>query len=918
MDAGTGAGNSTALRTRPRSGGNTVRAIPALLRIAGKNIHSHKARFLLSLLAVAIGAAFLAGTVVLTSSIQSTLNTLVSNEYQNTDSIVRQQRGIIGTSAEQRLEATEQLESSNLGLSVLLTSDQRIPISLLEPIRQNPEVAAINIDTAYSMTVTDAQGNNPFQFRPPTLSTFYGTEEIVGNKYQVIEGRAPEQHAPEAVISDTMAKEGNLSVGNTIHVTHPYFSADLLITGIFQDVQTQSTLLGGTRDVLAPTETSQIRVSEGTFIHTFTDGQFVGSMKLNGRTMHGAELASYLRTTFPEAQFLDAPTLAAQLEGTISTTITFLRMLLTAFALIALVICAFVISNTFGVVAAQRIEEFSLLRSIGVQRKQLLSLVLLEASALGLLGSALGTAVGIASGWAGVKWIGTTAVSPAPPAFSVPVEAISLPVVVGACVTVLAALRAGLRASKVRPLEALRQSEQLTSRPTHLRTILGLALLAVSGVLIVFPLPHTYALVTGGAAAVLCILSVFLITPAVLVLIGTLLAPPKTTASHRKKRASSGRTLRQMAAQSMIRTPRRSAATSFAFALGVSLVIASQVLSTAANRLMTDEVRQEITAAVSIQSSADGSFEVPAESIEALGTSPEVAQMLTMSVAPVQVAQKTQGTLPVTTVMNQDPANFIALEGVSGSTDLSQPNTFIADAATAAANGWSIGAQVPLLGALGDQYHNLTLIGIYSSSNTMGSLVISTSSLEDLPYGPTRNLTSYFLNPIPDVPAAQLLTTARAELSEYPLLRVGLGQDFTSSQAQLFNQVLLLVNVLVALALVVAVLGVANTLVLSVLVRRHEYALLRAIGLLSTQIRALIQREALFLAAIGAAAGITLGLVISGIVLSRLAPDTVRATLDTALLCKVAAVGAGAVLIGWITALTPARVAARTSPLEAI
>lgn len=620
----------------------------------------------------------------------------------------------------------------------------------------------------------------------------------------------------------------------------------------------------------------------------------------------------------PLAESLDAAAGGADRSVTVDTTeevateraaaqtggqdLVFLVFVMT-FAAIALLIAAMVITNTFQVLVAQRTRTLALLRCIGAGTGQLYRSVLLEAAILGVVASAVGILTG------GVLAQVALMVAPAfdlgvplPAAITPTWQAVVLPLAVGAGVTVLAALAPARSATRVAPLAALRPSDAPTLRARSGRTRLVISLLALiggfaalgGGVALGMNGGTQFGLVAavgGGALAFFgVVLSAVLWLPRVAALVGSLVARTGPAA--------------RLAVANTLRNPRRTAATSTALLIGVTLVTmmstgaASARMS--ADSLLDEQYPYDVSVSASSPEYVEGLHDAVADTAGIAAT------------ALVTNATVTLGETEDSSVVAVDPAELAAVVNVPEQAGLLTEGSILLTQGTA--EEMSLGAGDPVTVSSADGSVDLTVV--ITTADALNR-IITTADLGRVNV-PAESTTTDVWAHISGGEATTVLADVQDAVAQVDGGAFVMGPAAQAAQfRQVVDVILGIVVGLLAVAVVIALIGVTNTLSLSVIERTRESATLRAIGLSKEQLRGMLAVEGVLIAGVGAVLGIVLGLVFgwAGAATALSVMGDVRYAVPWADLGIVLAV---ALIAGLLASVLPARAAARTSPVAAL
>jgi putative ABC transport system permease protein len=593
---------------------------------------------------------------------------------------------------------------------------------------------------------------------------------------------------------------------------------------------------------------------------------------------------------------------AARSAAAAQTQTGYLRMLLLAMAAAALLVGALLIANTFAMVVASRTRELAVLRAAGATGRQVLGSVLVEAAAVGTLASAAGAGLGVVVA-AGLRRL-LAAFGTALPDGPLVVEPAALvaPFVAGVAVTLLAALGPARRAARVSPLEALRSATVPAVRSR--RRLAGAALLGVAG---------AASLVVATATAS----SGPLVLGALGVLAGLVLAAPVLVASLTRLL---GRALPrtwvpgQLARQAGTRAPRRTAATTGALALGLALISFMTVVAASVKDSIAGGYRETIRADYVLESTRQ----------EMLGGLPPVVAERVARLPQVAVASRVRYghwkdgamTSALTAV---DPATLPAVSNVQlvqgRLDDLASGGILLAEH-IARERGLALGDRLPMTFARTGR-QELRVVGLLRDrdAEALATGYLMSLTTFERNFSETADA-SVLVKLAPGVDTAAGAAALRTAVRGLPTVDVQDQAGAIAGRVQAIDRVLGLVTVLLLMTVVVAALGIANTLALSVLERTREIGLLRAVGMTRRQLRAMLRGEALLVAAVALLVGTALGTGLAAATVEVLGgTSTVSVQLP---LAQLAAVALLACATGLVAAVVPARRAARLDVLRAV
>jgi putative ABC transport system permease protein len=581
-----------------------------------------------------------------------------------------------------------------------------------------------------------------------------------------------------------------------------------------------------------------------------------------------------------------------------------LRNALLGFAALAVLVGAFVIANTFSMLVGQRTRELALLRAVGLSRRQARRMVLGEAGAVGMLGGVAGIVAGYGFAVLAVRFVDGAAGS-GPVVVRWPELLAALGVAVG--VTVLSALASARRAARTPPAAAL--GGELTSLPRDIRrrTVAG-AIVAAPGLAI-----YGYAALTdqvdeqvglvglGGAA--LCILAVVLGAPA---LCRLLLAPLSAPLA---RLGPVGR----LAAGNVRRNPRRTAATASALMISLSVVTGLVISGHSVKQYTVDGVRRDVAAQLVVQPAGRGKAAIPQSTVDRVARVDGVRAVaalryasLPMRVGPLSTQVSATATDPAALGVALRPT---MLSGRVG--DLA--GGVLVDRGLARRYGLSVGDRLSLGWPDGDELQ-ATIGGVYRESSLISGVLVPQSVA--LPHLEDPGAYSAFVALAPDADQAVVRSELERAVAGRPDLVVRSRSEYLDAELRGADLILRVLYGLLGFAVVIGILGVVNTLALSVLERTREIGLLRALGLTRGQLRTVIRVESALIALVGGVLGVGGGYLLGAMLQ--------RAALRTGLLDAAVPVGhrlgalAGLAMLGVVAAAWPARRAARTDVLAAI
>jgi putative ABC transport system permease protein len=845
-----------------------------VLKVTLRNLLARKVRLVLSASAIVIGIAFVSGTLVFTDTMARSFDDIVK-----------------GGTSDVTVRPDQKGDWSD---SSALIDSRTIPARVVERLERTRGVARVDGTVqSQSLFIVGEDGKLVGGTGAPTLSFNYNdAPSITGEPAVTISrGHAPEADGQVALDAKTAEKAG-YEVGDTVPMVtsgdQPRLSATLVGIAEFGGGG-----LAGASLVLFDTDTAQ-----KLFLHGKDAYSSVALTAEPGVSQE--ELAANAQRLLPDG--LEAVTgdkVAEETQDAVGQVLDFLNIFLLVFAAIALVVGTFLIINTFSILVAQRSRELALLRALGASRRQVNRSVLLEALVVGLVGST----IGLAGGWglaSALKALFATFgldLSATPLVFSVRTVVVSY--VVGVAVTLVAAYLPARRAARIAPVAAMRDDVALPESSIRRRMIVGAALAVLGAGLMVAGLAGS-----GGTGATLVGIGVFAILMAV-ALMSPVIGRPVLHALGGGYRRMFG-TVGTLATQNSLRNPRRTAATASALMIGLTLVSTMSVLGASVNASITAGVDKQFTVDYLLSNPVGTPFSPKiAEQAREL---PGVGEVAASQWLPAKVGKETRY-LSATDVART--ASMFELERKDGTLDVGPGEIVLSEKGTDDF-GAEVGDTIRLTFPTGTQA--VEVVGTYADSEAVGDALVPFSlvTAAKLP----RFDSTVAIDAAPDATVASVGDELRTLVEDVPTVNVQSKTEFAKAQRANVDQLLYLIYGLLGLAIIVAVLGIVNTLALSVIERTREVGLLRAVGLSRRQLRRMVRLEAIAIAVLGAVLGVVMG-VGFGIVLQQAIADQGVTELAVPWLRLLAFVVVAAV-VGVLAAVFPARRAARLNVLRAI
>ncbi|WP_081239248.1 ABC transporter permease [Streptomyces viridosporus] len=854
-----------------------------VLKTSMRNFLAHKGRMALSAVAVLLSVAFVCGTLVFTD----TMNTTFDKLFAATSSDVT-------VSAEGASDSGE--TTSDNGKPPVM------PASVLAEVRKVEGVESAEGSVfSTSVTVVDADKDN--------LSPTSGAPTIVGNwndldarTMEITSGAAPEGPDQIMVDADTADRHG-LGLGDEIGVINAVGTHIAKISGIADFTVTNP----GAAIFYLDTKTAQrALVGEGdvyTNIHvTAAAGVSDAQVKKNVLAELGGDYKVQTAAETAEANQKD-----------VESFMSVMKYAMLGFAGIAFLVGIFLIINTFSMLVAQRTREIGLMRAIGSSRGQVNRSVLIEALLLGVVGSVLGAGAGVGLAVGLMKLMGLMGMELSTDDLTVAWTTPAIGLVLGVVVTVLAAYLPARRAGKISPMAALRDAgTPADGRAGRIRGAVGLLLTGTGG----------FALYLAGTADKATDGSLWLGLGVVLSLIGFVVVGPVLASGV--VRVLGAVLLRafgpvgRMAERNALRNPRRTGATGAALMIGLALVACLSVVGSSMVASATEELDKTVGTDFIIQN--DGGQPITPQAVEAVKATPELERVTEYKWTEADFTTPDGKTLKNTAITAADPtyATDLRVETVAGElSDAYRPDSMSVHEDFAKDHGIEIGSKVEVAfkdGSTGA----LTVRAITSSEAVVdaGAMYTSIDTLATYVPADRMPLDQLLFAAAKDGQQESAYRALKDALHDYPQYTVRDQTDYKQALKDQIGQLLNMIYGLLALAIVVAVLGVVNTLALSVVERTREIGLMRAIGLSRRQLRRMIRMESVVIALFGALLGLGLGMGWGATAQQLLALEGLK-VLDIPW-PTIIGVFIGSAFVGLFAALVPAFRAGRMNVLNAI
>lgn len=844
--------------------------------VALRNLGARKLRTALTSLAIVLGVMMVAGTYILTDTIDRSFEQIFTQSNEGIDAVI--------TSKE-----------------VIETDDGTLPpfdASVLNQVNNTEGVAEASGGIGDPQVSIIGSDGEPLGGHGAPAFGFSTTSERF-DPLTYVEGSPPSSD-DEVVIDKASAESEGYEIGDSVEIAGKEESSSYELTGIatLGDVDSFG---GATMALLTLPEAQRITGKEGQF-----DQIAVAAADGTSPDRLAANLSRSLPDTV-EAETGEENTQSQQDD--VGEFIGFLETALLVFAGVALFVAAFLIFNTFSITVAQRTREFAMLRTLGASRRQIVTTVVVEAFAIGLAASIVGLLAGIGFAPAIGALFGAVGIDLPSSGSVIAPRTVVVSLLIGTGIAVLASLLPALRATRIPPVAGLREGAAVeTSRERGRRGAAGVVL-AVLGL----------AAMTLGLFGALDPAGAWLGVGAVAVFIGVALLSPRLVAPMasvvgrplERFRGVPGRIARENA----VRNPGRTAVTAAALMIGLALVSFVAVFAAGLRGSIDDAIDKTIAGDLYIANN-DGFSDIPVRIAD------EVADLDGVDAAsPTRFTQdEVDGVSGGGYLTLVDPATapqVLTLEWKDGSQEVLGslgPDEAVIDEKWGADNGFGVGDQFTAKTGSGEEI-TYTVTGTFKdNTDYIGNYTASDVNADA--YGEGRNASSILVN-IADGSDPEAVRAEIDSLVEerFPTVETQNQQELKDAIGEQLNTLLGVVYALLLLAVIVSLFGIVNTLALSIHERTRELGLLRAVGTSRRQVRRMVRYEAVITALIGAVLGLVLGVVFAVVVSRPLADEGFTLTIPIGTLLALLVL---AVIAGIIAAIGPARRASRLDVLEAL
>ena len=855
-------------------------------RVAWRSVRAHAKQFFLTTFAVVLGVAFLSGTLALRASMSETFSKLTSSTI----------------TSDLYVEGAKIASDGNNGSSDS-TQTQPIDSSLADQIKQVDGVEAANPGTQVTGVLVGANDTPVSNMGAPTLFLpLYDKEP--GRTWA--QGHMPKGGGEIALESGALKNSG-LKIGDKTHIVIQGQPTEVTVVGEFhfESSMASATVVGMDPDWLMPLAAPDGRVS--TISIDLAKGASLDTVK------------SEVTKVVPDGtQVKTRAELIKEQNKTIESQLGFIQTFLMVFVVVAMFVGSFIIMNSFAMSVRQRVKEFALLRAVGASPGSVFGIVFLQAVVIGIIGSALGVAAG-AGLLAGLAKMLDTMGMPLLEGTGLTAPIIVISLVVGLAVTIIGALMPAREAALTHPVEAMRGVSGSREKSLVLRTIIGGLLLAAGAAAVAAAwvnedLEQRQLIMGLGAGGV--VLGLLIVSPTLARPVVAVLGLP-----FRMLRPSG-----RLALRNIVHNPRRTANTSGALMVGMALVCAGATLAASFQSSTSDEIDKSLKADLVVQPATIGSLStrLSADKAKEIAAIDGVKETSSYSIYADSVTKPDGSQNATATVIVVDPGTYSKAYDVSASAG-SMKDLDATHVAAKKDEGLKLGDKVSVTGPTGSV--EATVSAVVDPKGTGGNYYIAPELAAAVGSWNSPGTTTDPAHVL-DSPQGMLLTLkegtdldtvrgkARDIVADTYQYAVRDASEISDQVGQQINQMLAVLYGLLGLSIAIAILGIVNTLVLSVSERTREIGLMRAVGLGKTQLAGEIITESVLTSLYGTVLGGATGVVLAA-ALKKILEDQGLTSLSIPWNQMVGML-ALSVVVGIIAALWPALRASRLPVLDAI
>jgi putative ABC transport system permease protein len=830
-----------------------------MFRAMFRSLLIHRLRLVLTGLAIALGVAFMSGSFIFSATLSHNLDSLFAEAGNGID--------------------VEVTHAGPSGSTLAGDPARPLPASVLTTIRRVPGVAAADGQVFGQAALLDRNGKAlPGQSSGVAFS--WPADSPFQTAFSSRTGQPPA--GPSQVMIDrASARRGHFAVGDSIGIAIDGHAIPFTITGITGYGSADS--LGGESMAIFSLGTAQRLFGQA--------GEFSQIVVKAAPGVSATQLRDRIAAILPPAaRAVTSARASATAAQQVNRQLGTLQGFFLGFAGIALIVGAFVIWNTFSILVGQRTRELALTRALGASTGQAFRSVLAEAAIIATVASVAGAGLGLLMSRALGALLGAFGLSLPISGLQLPVADLVFSIVTGIAITMIASLAPAWRATRIAPVQAMRDPAPEPARFGNGRLATGLTLIATgaAALLIGIYAGGRGALTATGAAC--SFIGVLALAPLLVRPLAYLSGAPLIRLPGQVGVLARGNTMRN---------PKRTSATAAALMIGVAVITLTSVLVSSADAMVARQINA--TSRTQFYVRATGSDGLTPALASAIARQPGVRAVTEIRLTHATFAGADRS------VDGVDPAaigQFTDLGVTAGSVAaLSQPGTIMVSG-----TGWRLGQRLRVqFGAYGT--YRLRVVAKFAHTAPLSGYLVSNSTL-----AADSGVRADVLDLVRAPGSSRRLI--QAALARYPGARLLDHTGFIASEREKLDSLLNLITAMLILAIVIALLGVVNTLALSISERTREIGLMRAIGMRRGQLRQIVAAESMIISVIGALLGTMLGLGLG----AALAAALTRSELETVsipagrLILFVLATAA----VGVLASIGPARRAARLDLLTAI
>jgi len=858
-------------------------------RVTLRGLLARKVRLALTVLAILLGVAFVSGTYVLTDTLDQSFQGFFQQKVAGIDLVVQRPGAFVGDQDRNRVPDSTVAE-------VRQVAGVKSAYGFLQDYAQFVDQSGTSIQTGgaptFGLTWSQKGNDGPLKILP---------RKVKGNGCLSGPSRAPERDGEVAMDIGT-ARAYKFAVGDEIDILLQGPKERFCITGLFSFGDREEPLAvtfaafnvaTAQRVFDAPGEVDQV------FVVADSDASPVELKNKITNSLRG------------DYEVVLAKAFAARQSKSVTDFFSLLTQLLLGFASIGLVVGAFIIFNTFSILVAQRTREFGLLRSLGARGRQIVVAVIVEAALVGVIAATAGLLAGVGLAALLLNVLGSVGFEVPDGSLVVGERTIIVAAAVGILVTVAASVAPAIRAARISPMAAINDLISSADRSLRRRGIVGLVFVIASIPTLLIGINRTQnALNVTDEIWLVAVGALLLFFGAVILLAAFARPLVAVLGAPLRVLGVSG----SLARANAMRNPRRTSATASALVVGFALVGLVTIFGASAKVSVADTIDRGIRADLILKAQQFANFSPQvADRIKGL---PELDAVAPMQFGNVR-ADANEETITGTDLSQLDQVADLGL--IAGKIKTDNPDGALVSTAAAQRYGLKLGSTYYLLGPeTPTQARAVVISGIFTQTDFTGGLpvsfVVGETKYAEL-FGVKSQDSLVYLSARDGMITQAKAAVGKAIGTDFPNVGVLTRQEYKNDQEKAIDRFLTVTVALLFLAEIIAVLGIINTLALSVYERTREIGLLRALGTSRRQIRRMVRGESVLVALLGGVIGISVGVVWGWAFTSALKSRiNVISIPITQLLIFVAL----SMVAGVIAAIAPAWRAGRLDLLEAI